>query len=83
MSVTHLTDADSYAAQRLWRHYIAQHDVTDLNGQTAGIDPASGRIWFGKSIQDIVHQMDAEQVATGLFFVRVGSDAYWQKGGHF
>lgn len=82
MSIAHLTDAESETAQRLWREYIAQHDVSNRDGQTAGIDPASGRIWFGNSIQDIVRQMDAEQIAAGLFFVRVGSDVYWQKGGH-
>ncbi len=49
-------------------------------GQTAGIDPISGRIWFGESIQDIVAQRDAESLQSPLFFERVGSDTYFRKG---
>ena len=82
MSISQLTDADSAAAQKLWQEYQANHDVTGRVGQTAGIDPASGRVWFGNSIQDIVHQMDIEQEAAPLFFVRIGSETYWRKGGH-
>ena len=51
-------------------------------GQTAGVDPASGCIWFGDSIQDVIAQRDAEGSEAPLFFVRVGSATYYRKGGH-
>ena len=74
---------------RLWRfptgekltEYQKQHDLSDRIGQTAGIDPASGRIWFGESIQDIVCQRDAQGLHSPLFFERVGSETYFRKGG--
>lgn len=50
-------------------------------GKTAGIDPTTGRVWFGEDISDIVDQMDAENAFTPLYFVRVGHDYYERKGG--
>jgi hypothetical protein len=82
MTSSQLSEADSAAAQSRWDEYQASHDLSGRIGQTAGIDPDTGRIWFGRSIQDIVHQMDAEGAAVPLFFARIGSDTYWQKGGH-
>ena len=46
--------------------------VSEKVGQTAGIDPASGSIWFGESIQDVIAQRDADGSEAPLFFVRVG-----------
>jgi hypothetical protein len=53
-----------------------------LIGQTAGIDPVSGRIWFGESATDIWQQMEAEGIDVPLYYTRVGSDYYVRKGGH-
>ena len=80
MTVDDWTDADTQKARQFWAEYQRQHDVSDRIGQTAGIDPASGRIWFGASAQDIVAQMDAAGVATPLYFVRIGFDHYLRKG---
>ncbi len=74
-------DADSGTAKRLWMNYQQQHDLSAHIGQTVGIDPASGRVWFGKSIQDVVLQRDAEGLKSPLFFERVGSTTYFRKGG--
>jgi hypothetical protein len=80
MTVDDWTDADTQKARQFWAEYQRQHDVSDQIGQTAGIDPASGRIWFGASAQDIVAQMDAAGVTTPLYFVRIGFDPYLRKG---
>jgi hypothetical protein len=82
MTVSAWTNADSERAQRVWSDHQRRHDVSDKTGQTAGIDPATGRIWFGDSIQDVVAQRDADGSAAPLFFVRVGSATYFRKGGH-
>ena len=49
-------------AREIWTEYQEQHSLSDLNGRTAGIDPASGRIWFGESVPDVVAQRDAEGI---------------------
>ena len=75
------TEADSRKCKQIWAEYQNQHDITDRIGQTAGIDPKSGQIWFGDSIQEIVQQRQVEGLTSPLFFERVGSEAYFWKGG--
>jgi hypothetical protein len=81
MSVSQNTKVDVARAQVIWAEYQKQHDVSARNGQAVGIDPNSGRIWFGESIVDISRQLDAEGIHTPLYFVRVGHDYYYRKGG--
>ncbi len=80
MELSQWQEEDSRKAENIWAEYQRQHDLTDRVGQTAGIDPMSGRIWFGKSIQDIVSQRDAEGLTSPLFFERVGAPSYFRKG---
>lgn len=79
MAVSNWTEADTQAAQRIWADYQEQHDVAKLKGQAVGIEPTSGRVWFGESGLDIRRQMDAEGVALPFFCVRVGHDYYYRK----
>ena len=79
MNVSNWTQADSDEAQRLWSEYEAKHDLSDREGQTAGIDPTTGRIWFGNSVQDVVTKRDADGSQAPLYFVRVGSPTYYRK----
>lgn len=51
-------------------------------GQTVGIDPISGRLWFGESATDVVQKMKREGVEATLYCLRVGRDYYVHKGGH-
>lgn len=74
------TEADSVKAKKLWVQYQQQSDLADRVGQTVGIDPQSGQVWFGESIRDIVSQRDAEGLKSLLFFERVGSETYLNKG---
>ncbi|HEX3033886.1 MAG TPA: hypothetical protein VHT73_01980 [Thermodesulfobacteriota bacterium] len=76
------TEAESVKAKKIWAEYQKQHDLSNRIGQTAGIDPKSGRIWFGESIRDIVLQRDAEGFSSPLFFERIGSQTYFRKGSH-
>jgi hypothetical protein len=82
MSVSTWSEADSKRAQQIWADYQKQHDVSEQAGQTGGIEPVSGCIWFGDSIQDVIAQRDAAGSGQPLFFVRVGSETYYRKGGH-
>jgi len=82
MSVTAWSDDDSLKAKRIWIVYQRQHDLASRIGQTAGIDPVTGRIWFGNSILDVVSQRATEGLSGPLYFERVGSDTYYQKGRH-
>ena len=81
MKVSSWTDRDTERAIRVWSNYQQKHDLSSRKGQSTGIDPNSGRVWFGESIVDIGRQLDAEGLDTPLFFVRVGSDYYFRKGG--
>jgi hypothetical protein len=78
----HFTDSQRTHALQIWAEYQKQHDVSDRMGQAVGIDPISGRIWFGESAVDIANQQDAEGDDAPLFFLRVGRGYYWRKGGH-
>jgi hypothetical protein len=80
IAVNTWTERDTERAQQVWAAYQRQHDISDRIGQTAGIDPVSGQIWFGASAKDIVAQMEAEGRVTPLYFVRVGTDYYLRKG---
>ena len=82
MTVSNWTDADSNRAQEIWSEYVQQHDMSEKAGQTAGIEPVSGCIWFGDSIQDVIAHRDADGNTAPLFFMRVGSATYYRKGGH-
>ena len=76
------TEEDTQRADAIWAEYSRTHDLSTLVGQTAGIDPHSGRIWFGESIPDVVRRRDEDGVSAPLFAVRVGFNTYYRKGGH-
>jgi hypothetical protein len=80
MELSTWSDADSLKAKQIWAVYQQQHDLAERQGQTVGIDPTTGRMWFGESIQDIVQQRDAEGLNSPLFFERVGAETYFHKG---
>ena len=75
------TEDDSRTCKQIWAKYQKQHDITDRIGQTAGIDPKSGQIWFGDSALEIVKKRETEGLTSPLFFERVGYEAYLWKGG--
>ena len=81
MELSTWSDTDSRKAKQIWATYQQQRDLSAHRGQTAGIDPDTGRIWFGESIQEIVSQRGAGGLESPLFFERVGSDTYFRKGG--
>ena len=81
MAETKWGPAELARAKQMWAEYQKVHDVSDRLGQTAGIDPVSGRVWFGESALDISRQQDAEGVYAPCYFVRVGKDYYLRKGG--
>ena len=73
---------DVERAEQIWAEYQKQHDITPFLDQTAGIDPVSGRIWFGESGLDVRKKMHDEGVDTPIYCVRVGQDYYVRKGSH-
>jgi hypothetical protein len=83
VAVSNWTEEDSIRALKIWSDYQMLHDLTSKVGQSAGVDPSSGRIWFGDSIHDVVaQQRDSGIGELPLFFIRVGSETYYRKGGH-
>jgi hypothetical protein len=82
MTTSNWTKADSKRAEALWLEYQQQHNLSEKIGQAAGIDPVSGCIWIGDSLQDVIAQRDADGSEAPLFFMRVGSATYYRKGSH-
>ena len=80
MSASTWTDADTARARQIWAEYQCEHDVSNLIGRTAGIDPVSGRVWFGDSAADIWRQRQAEGAETPFSCVRVEFDYSIPKG---
>ena len=74
------TDADTERAREIWREYEIAHDASQMQGQTAGIDPATGRIWFGESAAEIAQELQKKGLSAPLYFIRVGFDHYLRKG---
>jgi hypothetical protein len=81
MAMTEQSPLDVERAQAIWREYVACHDLAKLTDRAAGIDPVSGQIWFGESASEIYCRLKAEGREVPLFFVRVGHETYWRKGG--
>ena len=81
MSSANSITVDSVKAREIWAQYQRQNDVSDRIGQAVGVDPVSGRIWFGRKALEIAQQMRAEGIDRPFFCVRVGSDYYGRKGG--
>jgi hypothetical protein len=79
MTVSQWSEVDSARARQIWAEYQKHHDLSAQRGQTVGIDPISGRLWFGDSAIDIVRQMNAEGIHAPLYFLRVGFDYYIRK----
>ena len=75
-----LTEVEARSAEALWAEYRRSHDVSAMAGQTVGIEPETGRMWFGESIVDVVQKRDAAGVHRPLHFIRVGSASYYRKG---
>jgi len=57
----------SAKAKIAWTEYCRRHDVSQRKGQTAGIEPMSGRVWIGNSIPDVVRQRDEAGVEAPLW----------------
>ena len=61
------TQADTRKAKQIWAEYQEGHNLSDRIGQTVGIDPKSGNVWFGESIRDIVMQRSSQGLDSPLF----------------
>jgi len=81
MTASTWTESDTAKAEQIWSEYQQQQDLSKCVGKTAGIDPQTGRVWIGESIHDVLSQRDAEGIDSLLFFERIGSPAYYRKGG--
>lgn len=77
-----LTEGLATRAQEIWSDYQQSHDLSEKAGQTAGIDPATGRIWFGESVQGVIAERVADAIDSPLYFVRVESSVDLHEAEH-
>ena len=77
---TDWTEADTQRALQFWDEYQKTHDVSALTGKAVGIEPKSGRVFFGDSAKEIMLRRQKEEgVWEPMFFLRVGYGYYWRK----
>jgi hypothetical protein len=74
------SESNTAKAQEIWDQFQKIHDLSELIGQTAGIDPQSGKVWIGHSIHDVLAKRDADGISSLLFFERIGASTYYRKG---
>ena len=77
-----MTDDEVATAYQVWSDYQKNNDLSEQKGLAVGIDPDSGRVWFGDSAAEIIQNREAEGISSPLLFLRVGYDYYLRKGYH-
>ena len=75
-----MSDADRQRALHIWEEYQKAHDVSASTGQAVGIDPKSGRLWFGADAREVAAKARADGVSGRLLGIRVGQGFYLRKG---
>ena len=81
--MTQLTHAklDSEKAKRIWEEYERKHDLSGMQNLAVGIDPESGEVHFGKSMQEIGERLRSEGRFKPLFYRWVNNPYYFRRGG--
>lgn len=80
MSAT-ISEFDIDRAVEIWAEYQQTHDLSDQEGRAAGINPVTGEVFLGESMTDIAQRRWQTGDKSPLYFVRIGSPTYWNKGG--
>lgn len=71
---------DTARAQEIWDEYVRSHDLSELKGKVAAVDPAGGGVWIGDSGVAVADKMHADGVHSPVWLVRIGSDYFVRKG---
>ena len=66
-------------ANRLWGLYESSHDLTDDQGKIAAIEPHSGQVVIAQTASEILVMRGKD--APPALLKRIGSPAYYQRGG--
>jgi hypothetical protein len=66
---------------RIWTEYASTHDLTGREREAVGIDPDTGEIHFGTSMEDIGERLRREGRFKPLYYRWVGTPYYTRKGG--
>ena len=72
---------DTQRALGFWEEYQKSHDISALHGKAVGIDPKSGRAWFGEDAREVARNAQADGFTSRLLGLRVGERFYVRKGG--
>ena len=75
------TEDDTRKAEAAWAEFQRLNDVSDRHGQVVGIDPRSGRVWFGNDLASVTEAARVDGVDSPLLCLRVGYPYYQRKGG--
>src|SRR5262245_11985295 len=80
MSQTIHPALDTEKAKRIWAEYERTHDLGGMQNLAVGIDPESGEVHFGKSMEEIGERLEQEGRFKPLFYRWVNDPAYFHRG---
>lgn len=67
-------------AKEFWKRYAASHDLSDMEGKIAAVDPVNGQVWIGNTARQIADAMRASGTQRPVCLIRVGADYFVRKG---
>jgi hypothetical protein len=71
---------DTDKAKQIWSKYEQTHDLSEMQHLAVGIDPESGEVHFGKSMQEIGDRLEREGRFKPLFYRWVNDPYYFHRG---
>ncbi len=71
---------DVERAKAIWADYQTKHDVSNLKGQYAVIEPKSGRVWIDETPLSVADKMHADGCYDPAYAIMVGYDYFVRKG---
>jgi hypothetical protein len=81
MTETSRATLDAEKAQQIWAEYERTHDLRGQERLAVGIDPDTGEVHFGKSLEDIGERLEREGRFKPLYYRWVNDPNYYHRGG--
>jgi hypothetical protein len=81
MTNTQQSGLDADRAKAIWAEYERTHDLRGMEELAVGIDPDTGEVHFGASMDDIGRRLEREGRFKPLFYRWVNDPSYYHFGG--
>lgn len=71
---------DGEKARQIWAEYERSHDLSGIGDLAVGIDPETGEVHFGASLEEIGTRLEREGRFKPLFYRWVNDPNYYHRG---